>query len=262
MSIDEIASRSETAPSPDVVSSAVVVTVIVAACAVPAKSNVAPAATSNSARRPQGLGTRLLLASPASAERATWAILDDPRCPATTKSAPRQPATDAIRAVLVAAGLEAWAGFLGAERIERANRGRTHPADLVAVDGEGVFAFVAWDEATGEIERLYTHPRGQGRGAGGELLSRALDALRAAGRAEAWLKTEERNAGGGRRFYGRQGWVEDGPPRVRDWHGARLVEPRYVKRLGALARDAHEVEPDASRDCQDPGDGGEQVGYE
>jgi hypothetical protein len=27
------------------------------------------------------------------------------------------------------------------------------------------------------------------------------------------------------------GWVEDGPPRVRHWHGARLVEPRYVKRL-------------------------------
>jgi hypothetical protein len=55
----------------------------------------------------------------------------------------------AISAVLLAAGLEAWADFLGAERIEAANRGRHHPADLVAVDDGGVFAFVAWDATTG-----------------------------------------------------------------------------------------------------------------
>ena len=137
---------------------------------------------------------------------------------------------DAVSAVLLEAGLDAWASFLGAERIDTANRGVEHPADLVAVDDEGVFAFVAWDAATGEITRLYTHPRGQRRGAARELLARAEDALRAAGRAEAWLNTEERNRGA-RRFYESQGWVEDGPPRIRDWHGARLVEPRYVKRL-------------------------------
>ena len=73
----------------------------------------------------------------------------------------------AINEVLIAAGVAAWGGFLGAERIHIANRGRTHPADLVAVDGEGVLAFVAWDVATGEILRLYTHPRGWGQGAGG-----------------------------------------------------------------------------------------------
>jgi ribosomal protein S18 acetylase RimI-like enzyme len=83
---------------------------------------------------------------------------------------------------------------------------------------------------SGEITRLYTHPRGQGRGAARHLLGRALEALRAAGCTEAWLNTEERNEDA-RRFYERQGWVEDGRPRVRDWHGARLVEPRYVKRL-------------------------------
>lgn len=137
---------------------------------------------------------------------------------------------EAISAVLVAAGLQAWGPFLGHDRIEAANRGRRHPADLVAVDDEGVFAFVAWDEETGEITRLYTHPRGQGRGAGRRLLDCALDALRAAGCREAWLNTEERNVAA-RRFYERQGWVERGPPRVRHWHGARLVEPRYVKRL-------------------------------
>ena len=109
------------------------------------------------------------------------------------------------------------------------------------MDDQGVFAFVAWNAATGEIERLYTHPRGQGRGAGRELLSRAVDALRAAGCTEAWLHTEARNEGA-RRFYERRGWVESGAPRVRDWHGARLVEPRYVKR----------VEPATSNDAEPP----------
>src|SRR5690242_3203576 len=136
----------------------------------------------------------------------------------------------AISEVLLAAALDAWTSFLGAERIEAANRGRTHPADLVAEDKDGVFAFVSWNEATGEIDRLYTHPRGQRRGAGRELLARALDALRAAGCSEAWLNTEERNSAV-RAFYERQGWIEDGPPRVRDWHGVQLVEPCYVKRL-------------------------------
>ena len=61
---------------------------------------------------------------------------------------PATPAdTEAISAVLLEAGLQAWASFLGAERIEAANRGRQHPADLVAVDDEGVFAFVAGMQA-------------------------------------------------------------------------------------------------------------------
>jgi GNAT superfamily N-acetyltransferase len=138
---------------------------------------------------------------------------------------------EAVSAVVLAAALEAWGSFLGHHRIEMANRGRPHPVDLVAVDDEGVFAFVAWDEKTGEITRLYTDPRAQARGAGRRLLGRALDALRAAGCSEAWLNTEERNVAA-RRFYEHQGWVERGPERVRDWHGARLVEPRYVKPLG------------------------------
>jgi len=147
----------------------------------------------------------------------------------TVRPATRDDA-DAIAAVLTAAGVEAWGGFLGAERIEAATRGSAHPADLVAVDDLGVLGFVAWDAATGEILRLYTHPRAQGRGAGRALLDRALDALRAAGCGQAWLNTEERNAGA-RRFYERHGWREEGAPRVRDWHGARLCEPRYVKDL-------------------------------
>lgn len=143
----------------------------------------------------------------------------------------------AVRAVLVAAGVAAWAGFLGAERIEAATAGRAQPADLVAEDDEGVVAFVAWNAASGEIEQLYAHPRAWGSGAASALLARALDALRAAGVRTAWLKTEERNVRA-RRFYEREGWREEGEPRVRDWHGARLREPRYVKDLFAGPRPA------------------------
>jgi GNAT superfamily N-acetyltransferase len=136
----------------------------------------------------------------------------------------------AVSEVVLAATLAAWADFLGEERIRAANAGRTHPADLVAQDDEGVFAMVAWDEATGEITRLYTHPRGWGRGAGRTLLDHALDALRDAGCPRAWLNTEER---GERtcRFYERHGWHRDGEVRERDWHGAWLREPRYVRDL-------------------------------
>jgi predicted N-acetyltransferase YhbS len=75
----------------------------------------------------------------------------------TYRIRPATPAdAEAISAVLLEAPLRAWASFLDAERIDAANRGREHPADLVAVDDEGVFAFVAWDEATGEIECLFT----------------------------------------------------------------------------------------------------------
>lgn len=136
----------------------------------------------------------------------------------------------AVTAILLEAGLAAWTGFLGADRITRANRDREHPADLVAEDEHGVCAFVAWDAGTGEITRLYTHPRAWCRGAGGRLLDEALDALRDAGRTQAWLNTEERNdvAIG---FYERLGWRRDGEVRERDWHGARLREPRFVKDL-------------------------------
>src|SRR3954466_13595789 len=96
--------------------------------------------------------------------------------------------------VLIAAGVAAWAAFLGEERITRANRGREHPADLVAEDGDGLLGFVAWEAATGEVTRLYVHPRGWGSGAAAALLHGAEDALRAAGCTGAWLHTEERGA--------------------------------------------------------------------
>jgi GNAT superfamily N-acetyltransferase len=150
---------------------------------------------------------------------ASWRIR-----PAIREDAP------AISELLSAAGVAAWGAFLGAERIKEATAGREHRADLVAVDDEGLLGFVAWNAYTGEIMRLYTHPRGWGRGAGQALLDCALDALRAAGLTQAWLNTEERNVRA-RRFYERHGWRRDGTTRVRDWYGARLREPRYIRDL-------------------------------
>lgn len=132
--------------------------------------------------------------------------------------------------VLTAAGVAAWGAFLGEERIRQATAGARHPVDLVAEDERGLLGFVAWHAATGEIDRLYVHPRGWGVGVATALLDAALDALRAAGRTRAWLNTEERNARAVA-FYEREGWRREGAPRVHDWHGARLCEPRFVKDL-------------------------------
>src|SRR3954453_10094188 len=152
--------------------------------------------------------------------------MTDPPTWALRAAGPAEPA--AVGEVLTAAGLQAWSSFLGADRIRAANTGVDHRADLVAVDEDRVFGFVAWDAATGEITRLYTHPRAWGRGAGRALLDRALAALRAAGVEQAWLNTEERNQRGVG-FYERNGWRLEGEPRVREWHGAALREPRYVR---------------------------------
>ena len=148
--------------------------------------------------------------------------------PATAADAP------AVAHVLTEAGVAAWTGFLGEERIRAANASRTHPADLVADDANGVCGFVAWDAGTGEVTRLYVHPRAWRLGVGRALLTAAEDALCAAGLAQAWLNTEER--GPACAFYERCGWRREGPPRERDWHGARLVEPRFVRDLGPGVR--------------------------
>jgi ribosomal protein S18 acetylase RimI-like enzyme len=149
---------------------------------------------------------------------------------AWTLRAPTADDAAAVSAVLTAAGVAAWGEFLGQDRVRAATTGAEQPADLVAEDAAGVLGFVAWDAQTGEILRLYTHPRAWGAGAGRALLDAALDALRAAGRTQAWLNTEERNERA-RRFYERHGWRVEGPPRGRQWNGVHLREPRYVRDL-------------------------------
>lgn len=137
---------------------------------------------------------------------------------------------DAVSEVILEAGAEAWS-YLGEDRVRAGIAGNRHRADLVAEDQDGVLGFTAWDPATGEVVHLFVHPRAQGRGAGRALLEAACDDLRRAGRAEAWLHTEERNEAVG--FYRSAGFTVRGEPRIRDWHGARLHEPRFARDLRA-----------------------------
>jgi GNAT superfamily N-acetyltransferase len=138
----------------------------------------------------------------------------------------------ALGGVVVAAGLEAWGPWLGADLIAAANADTIHPADFVVEDGSGVCGFVAWDGDSGEIKRLYTHPRMWGAGAGRALLDAAVSALSEAGIATAWLLTEERNLRA-LQFYRAHGWRIEGDPVCRQWQGVELRELRHVRELFA-----------------------------
>lgn len=146
--------------------------------------------------------------------------------PAWTLRPAREEDAATLSEVLTEAGVAGWGEFLGVERIRSATAGRVHPADVVAERTGAVVGFVAWDDETGEIKRLFVLPEAWGTGIGTALLDHAIAALRAAGVAQAWLNTEERSAAIG--FYESRGWRREGEPRIRDWHGAHLEEPRFV----------------------------------
>lgn len=148
-------------------------------------------------------------------------------------------ATDAaaVAAVFTAATSEAWAAFLGAERLagqiqepavwaQRIAEGGA--GFLVTEDDQGVAAFslvraVAEDgtESVGEVDLLYTHPRASGSGLGRRLLERSTFDLWCAGFQEAVLWTEQRNERA-LRIYQRNGWLLDGDVDEREYLGARI----------------------------------------
>ena len=87
-------------------------------------------------------------------------------------------------------------------------RARERVADTTVATREGVvvgFVMVARDE----VDQLYVDRAARGADAGGVLLRRAERAVRAAGYPCAWLAVATGNAPG-RRFYARQGWVDEG----------------------------------------------------
>jgi GNAT superfamily N-acetyltransferase len=81
----------------------------------------------------------------------------------------------------------------------------------------------------GEVYAIYVLPPAQGTGAGGALLSTAVDALHGAGFGPLllWVLTDNAPA---RRFYERRGWAPDGVTHTYEVGGAVLPEVRY--RLG------------------------------
>jgi len=82
----------------------------------------------------------------------------------------------------------------------------------------------------GELYAIYVHPRAWDIGAGRELISRGVDALRELGYARAvlWVLGSNDRA---RRFYERAGWSADGATKVDERPGVALHEVRYARRL-------------------------------
>jgi len=87
-------------------------------------------------------------------------------------------------------------------------RARERVADTTVAVRRGVavgFVMVAGDE----VDQLYVDRAARGGDVGGALLRHAEQAVRAAGHPRAWLAVATGNAPG-RRFYARQGWVDEG----------------------------------------------------
>lgn len=102
---------------------------------------------------------------------------------------------------------------------------------FVAEDDEGVVGFVATGppDAAGETRRelyaIYVLPRGWGSGAASDLVRLALQAMRDRGEREAILWVLEENPRA-RRFYEREGWLEDGTGET-EFLGVRAPVVRY-----------------------------------
>lgn len=146
----------------------------------------------------------------------------------------------AIGAVFDAAVRDGWT-FLG-ERVRRpmfsAENWDALVADhappnalLVATEStQGVVGFIAVHPEEGEMFLLFVDPAHAGRGVGRALLNAAHDVLRAAGRTEAFLFVEERNARA-LAVYATAGYRPDDTVRESDFDGAALRELRLVKAL-------------------------------
>jgi GNAT superfamily N-acetyltransferase len=136
----------------------------------------------------------------------------------------------AIAEVSVASWLGAYRGLMpddaldGADVDQREERNRIFLAGgadaLVAEDDEGVYGFASFGRSrdpdagdeVGELYAIYLRPERWGRGLGRELHDAAVEALRAAGFAEATLWVLDSNERA-RRFYERAGWQADGSVR-------------------------------------------------
>ncbi|MEQ9002963.1 MAG: GNAT family N-acetyltransferase, partial [Pseudomonadales bacterium] len=144
----------------------------------------------------------------------------------------------AVADVFAAASHEAWAPFLGAERLA----GQVHDVAawaqriaaggdgfLVTDDDRGVAAFLlvrVLPEGVGEVDLLYTHPRASGAGLGRRLLERSTFDLWCAGLQQAVLWTEHRNERA-LHIYRRNGWVLDGGVDERAYLGVAIRNLRH-----------------------------------
>ena len=102
---------------------------------------------------------------------------------------------------------------------------------LVATDRTGrVLGYTAAHPEDGEMFLLFVHPAYAGRGVGRMLLSAAHDALRVAGRKQAFLFVHEQNQRA-LAVYEAAGYRPDGSIRESDFRGTAIREVRLVKEL-------------------------------
>lgn len=102
---------------------------------------------------------------------------------------------------------------------------------LVAVDADGqVVGYCAVHPEDGEMYLLFVDPAWAGRGVGRKLLAAGHDALRAAGRPEAFLFTHQQNTRA-LAVYAAAGYQPDGAIRESEFRGTRLRELRLVAAL-------------------------------
>jgi len=152
----------------------------------------------------------------------------------------------AVAAVHVRTWQAAYEHVFGAERLARldvaareglARRRATDPESdtFVAVDDDGrIVGFVATgrpDEPAEERElfAIYVLPEAWGTSAGSGLMAAAVDAMRdrAAPEAILWVLADNPRA---RRFYEREGWIEDGSAES-EYLGLTVPVARYRLRL-------------------------------
>jgi GNAT superfamily N-acetyltransferase len=117
-----------------------------------------------------------------------------------------------IAAVQARAWRHAYADIVDPERMPDPEQQRQRFAERIA-DGGEVYVFDQDDRVVGfaaldgaELRAIYVDPPAQGAGVGTALLEAAVDALRTAGHAEAFLWTFAAN-GLARTFYERHGWT-------------------------------------------------------
>jgi ribosomal protein S18 acetylase RimI-like enzyme len=147
------------------------------------------------------------------------------------------PAIGAVFDAAVGAGWT-WFGELVAEPLFTPAEWEELVADhgppnvlLVAVDEtDGIVGYTAVHPEEGEMFLLFVHPDHAGRGIGRTLLAAAHDALRAAGREQAFLFVHERNERA-LAVYAAAGYRPDGTDRVSEFRGQRVREARLVKEL-------------------------------
>ncbi len=162
-----------------------------------------------------------------------------PACEFTLRRAVAEDAP-AIGAVFDAAVRDGWT-FLGelaqrpmfsAQDWDRLVADHTPPDALLVADdaAHGVVGYCAVHAEEGEMFLLFVDPAHAGRGVGRALLNAAHDVLRAAGRTEVFLYTEERNTRA-RAVYAAAGYRPDGTVRESELHGVLLRELRLVKTL-------------------------------